>query len=153
MYYLSTALHSIFSAIRIKVETMGRHNDLSQVYAENMIHHPYGYALYKPVSSSILKPGSCGYFDAQGAWNPIADLTSPASLQKYGLSIPKEELERIPIVENIAWGPKVSQRVTEMNLDLSGGIRYVSRFVVTLSFGDFFTPSTSRASLLYLWSF
>lgn len=123
MYYLSTALHSIFSAIRIKVETMGRHNDLSQVYAENMIHHPYGYALYKPVSSSILKPGSCGYFDAQGAWNPIADLTSPASLQKYGLSIPKEELERIPIEENIAWGPKVSQRVTEMNLDLSGGIR------------------------------
>jgi hypothetical protein len=107
---------------------MAQGDDLAKVYAENMAHHPYGYALYKPVLSSTLKPGSCGYFDTQGNWQPLVDLTSPNSLQKYGLSSPKEELESISPEENISWGPKVSRRVTEVNLDISGGIRYVYPF-------------------------
>jgi hypothetical protein len=108
-------------------------DDLSHVYAENMAHHPYGYAMYKPVSSNILKPGSCGYFDSLGTWNPFVDLTSPSSLQKYGLSSPKEELERIPSEENTDWGPKVSRSVTEARLDLSGGLGYVYDHVALLS--------------------
>jgi hypothetical protein len=100
-------------------------DDLAKVYAESMAHHPYGYALYKPVSSSILKPGGCGYFDTLGNWQPFVDLTSPESLHKYGLNSPMEELESISPEENITWGPKVSRRVTAVNLGTSGIIRYV----------------------------
>ena len=88
--------------------------------------------MYKPVSNSILRPGSCGYFDTLGTWNPLVDLTSPSSLQKYGLSSPKEELERIPSEENAEWGPKVSRSVTEVNIDLSGGLGYVYGQITSL---------------------
>jgi hypothetical protein len=32
------------------------------------------YALWNPKLSKVLKPGCCGYFDAQGNWNPIVNL-------------------------------------------------------------------------------
>jgi hypothetical protein len=108
---------------------MGKDSDLDKVYAKNMQHHPYGYALYKPMSSTILKPGSCGYFDSLGAWNPIANLDDVQSLQKYGLQPPKERLEKAPPEENITWGPKVSQNVTEQRMDLSGGARYANLYL------------------------
>ena len=127
-------------------------DDLSHVYAENMAHHPYGYAMYKPVSSNILKPGSCGYFDSLGTWNPFVDLTSPSSLEKYGLSSPKEELERIPSEENTDWGPKVSRSVTEARLDLSGGLGYVCLWSrsTSLSFSSLRTPNAPRILATHL---
>jgi|SRR5271155_4429483 len=94
---------------------------LDNIYNKHMRQHHHGYALYKPVSSDLMRPGSCGYFDDSGSWNPILDLSDPQSLQKHGLTPPKE-LTPAPVENNISWGPKASQGVTEQKIDISLGV-------------------------------
>ena len=53
--------------------------NLNSDYANHMKHHPYGYGLFHTVSNGILKPGSVGYLDELGFWNPIANLEDPES--------------------------------------------------------------------------
>jgi hypothetical protein len=93
---------------------------LDHVYNKQMQQHHYGYALYKPVSSGLMQPGSCGYFDGSGSWNPILDLGDTQSLQKHGVGQARG-LERAPIEDNITWGPKTSQGVSEKKVDTSLG--------------------------------
>jgi hypothetical protein len=94
---------------------------LDNVYNKHMRQHNHGYALYKPVSSDLMRPGSCGYFDDSGSWNPILDLNDGKSLQKHGLCPPKG-LNLAPVEDNISWGPKTSQGVTEQKIDVSLGV-------------------------------
>ncbi|KAK3394999.1 hypothetical protein B0H63DRAFT_518065 [Podospora didyma] len=47
---------------------------LSEQYADALKHIDGMYALWSPKLSTCLKPGCCGYFDAQGHWNQIVDL-------------------------------------------------------------------------------
>lgn len=48
-----------------------------KVYADCFKDQPEGHALYKKVSVTELKPGTCGFFDEQGDWQMIADLIEP----------------------------------------------------------------------------
>jgi hypothetical protein len=93
---------------------------LNKVYADEMKNHPYGYGLYQPPFSTVIKPGSVGYFDKLGFWSPIADLTDPASLSAAGLQPPRQKLSKAPSQKQI-WGPMASKSVSGKNLDVSAG--------------------------------
>lgn len=46
-------------------------------YVECFKRQPEGWAVYPPIKASKLKPGMCGYFDVDGIWQTIVDLTNP----------------------------------------------------------------------------
>lgn len=81
------------------------------LYAQHMRFWDCGYALCKPKSNAIVKPGGAGYFDELGEWNPIADLTDGAGLERNGFKLP-ETLTAAPLEDNIEWGPRNSEHVT-----------------------------------------
>src|ERR1700742_5122289 len=89
-------------------------------YASVMRWRKYGYALYEPASARIVKPGVCGYFDGNGSWNPIADLTDNSDLQRNGLT-PISALQAAPTQE-VEWGPKTSREVMMWKVDVKAGV-------------------------------
>ena len=98
---------------------------LRKQYYQDMLHHG-GHALYYPPLSSLFKPGTCGYFDADGEWNKIvADLSDEAAVTALGLTPLSIALEPKPTDPNIRWGPKRSSGVVGKKLDLGTGIRLV----------------------------
>lgn len=90
-------------------------SDLQVIYAEAMRHHPFGFALYHPCHKNILKPGSCGYFNDRGEWNPITDLANPSSLNELSFVGVDEDLQKGE-PQMLHWGPKCSKNVTEHRL-------------------------------------
>ncbi len=78
--------------------------------------HPYGMALYKPLSTKVLRPGSVGYWNDLGDWNPIAQLDSEHSLQLQAFKVPEEELQRAKFQPITEWDRKYSILVTETDL-------------------------------------
>ncbi|KDR73010.1 hypothetical protein GALMADRAFT_101440 [Galerina marginata CBS 339.88] len=97
---------------------------LDRQYAEIMKNHPFGLALYRPLPLSVFSPGSCGYFDDFGSWNPITHLENDVMLTKKGLEkVPEEDaLDKAPVDNGITWGPKTSANVKATKLELSAGI-------------------------------
>ena len=96
---------------------------LDQQYANIMQNHPFGIAVYRPLSRLVLKVGACGYFDDFGSWNLIVDLERPDQLLKKKLSpVDDDELEKAPLDEGIKWGPKISSKVKAKKVELSGGM-------------------------------
>jgi len=92
-------------------------------YAEIMGNHPFGVALYRPLPTSILRPGSLGYFDEFGSWNPIAHLAESDDLLAKGLGELNNNLIDIaPSEDGIKWGPKISSDTKATKVDLSGGV-------------------------------
>lgn len=77
------------------------------------MHHQYGLALFKPVPSEFMRPGSVGLFDANGNWNLIASLDDPDSLADTGLRAPATEIEKMPRDEASSLEPKVSYGVVQ----------------------------------------
>ncbi|KIW88217.1 uncharacterized protein Z519_11328 [Cladophialophora bantiana CBS 173.52] len=58
---------------------------ISEQYAEYFAHQPEGMAVYRGIDSTMLRPGMCGYFDVNGEWRTIVDLTDSSDLQARGL--------------------------------------------------------------------
>jgi hypothetical protein len=104
---------------------MAQSDNLSTLYAQQMKHHPYGYALYKPVAESVIQRGSVGYFDGSGDWNPIAQLSDAADLENKGYKPLREPLVSSPKEEHTHWGPKTSQGVRNRNIGLDAGASFV----------------------------
>ncbi|KAJ5260524.1 hypothetical protein N7478_012129 [Penicillium angulare] len=127
-----------------------RHQPLNITYASYMRNHPFGTALYTPLSIKEFHPGICGYFDSNGSWNPIADLSDSTKLEKQGYSTVNEELERAPTDTDIQWGPLTSENVVAHNIDFSGGISsgLAAALPVNLSAELSFSNSTSGGALL-----
>jgi hypothetical protein len=100
---------------------MSQKNFLYQIYANSMSKHGYGYGFYEPVSSAVVKPGVCGYLDENGNWNPVASLTDDVSLTKNGLG-PVGEVEWAPVDEGRSWGPKISDSVNYVRVNLKAGV-------------------------------
>ena len=94
---------------------MSSQRKLDKQYAEIMGNHPFGVALYRPLPTSILRPGSLGYFDEFGSWNLIAHLAElegpievrPNLLAK-GLGKLDHKIDTAPPEDGIKWGPKMS---------------------------------------------
>ena len=99
--------------------------NLNSDYSNHMKHHPYGYALFHPVSNGVMRPGSVGYLDELGFWNPIANLEDPESLSRYGLTPPSNPLSRAKPSKIKEWTPKRSSQVKEVSSGFTGGIRSV----------------------------
>ena len=91
---------------------------LSDIYTERMKIHPFGLALYHPVSSRELRPGCVGFFDSLGGWTPIAHLEHSESLAKYGLRFPTQSLTIARTERITGWTPKTGFEVKER----SGGV-------------------------------
>jgi len=91
-------------------------------YATIMQHHPYGIALYRPLRSSIFKPGAVGYFDDFGSWNPICHLEDSKGMVDEGLGVFEDKLEMGGPENGITWGPKTSRDTKETKIELSAGM-------------------------------
>ena len=77
-----------------------------------------GYGLLQPVHTADLTPPCCGFFDLNGDWNLIANLTAdPAAAHPtYApLAYAPQRAARL----QIEWQPKTSLGVTSMSLDTS----------------------------------
>ncbi|KAF9483645.1 hypothetical protein BDN70DRAFT_958120 [Pholiota conissans] len=111
---------------------MKSQSKLDLEYAETMENHPFGIALYRPPSTSEVRPGIVGYFDEFGSWNTIADLADLDGLQQKGLSLP-EELVKAPADNGIKWGPKVSSNTKATKIDLSAGVYVVLLFRIPVT--------------------
>ena len=88
-------------------------------YSRLLSNHGYGYAPYEPISTEVIKPGSCGYINNEGAWNPIITLNDTVSLEKHGIG--PCQLEWAPRSSR-SWGPKVSTAVKQRSVSLKGDV-------------------------------
>ena len=91
------------------------------VYERCFQNQPEGYALYQRVPTTKLKPAMCGYFDSDGDWQTLADLTDPIQLEKLGYTRP------IGIAvdtneEGEGWPLRYSEGVKEYMIKLSGDV-------------------------------
>jgi hypothetical protein len=96
-------------------------------YAEQMQSHPYGTALYRPQPRDVFHPGMAGYFNDDGDWNPIVDL-SQRSQPKFtqsaftaSLALP-DDLPAMAAPEDHTWGPKLGTTTSVRQIDLTAGI-------------------------------
>lgn len=97
-----------------------RHDVLYQECFQNFAK---GHALYKDVSATQLKPGMCGYFDHNGDWQTIIDLTRPDDeLKKEGWT-ESGNVQVLPDGNDRIWGHKTSENVTSfpINVDVQAG--------------------------------
>ncbi|KAL6717761.1 hypothetical protein ACLMJK_003846 [Lecanora helva] len=88
-------------------------SSLSDIYTKSLAVHPYGHALYHPASAKDLRPGSVGFFNAAGLWNPIAQLEDSESLARYGLRFPPQSLTAARPEQISQWCPKTGRNVKE----------------------------------------
>jgi hypothetical protein len=102
--------------------------NLNIEYGDQMKHHPYGYALFHPVSNESLNPGSVGFLDELGFWHPIANLEDPESLSRQGLTSPSAPLSRAKSSQIKEWTPKQSSKVKERSGGFNGGVKSVTYF-------------------------
>ena len=118
---ITTLSSDAFSSFATNNKSMTARGKFDQQYADIMRNHPFGVAVYRPLSQIIFKVGACGYFDDFGSWQPIVDLERPNQLLEKKLT-PPEKLEKAPLDDGIEWGPKVSSKTTAKKIGLSGGV-------------------------------
>jgi hypothetical protein len=123
---------------------------LDQDYLTLMQNHPYGKAIYKPLAVSSFHPGSIGYFDSVGDWNPIADISSAQAAWPAAFTPPPTEKLLSAPSENQTWGPKVGQQTTCRMIDLKESISLTALAGVPLEAGSCFRfeTGTSAGSVL-----
>ena len=108
----------LFSLIRsgpAVLIAMSSTRELHQLYAQRMMHHGTGYALFTPVSSRDLIPPCCGFFDRNGDWNLVTQISHDPAVQRKGF-LPLREKPRQVTEVSIIWRPKTSTGVKEDNV-------------------------------------
>jgi hypothetical protein len=111
---------------------------LDLAYANFMKNHPFGTALYTPQPYRLFHPGSVGYFDSNGSWNPIADLSSPEDLAETGYKPVAERLERAPPEKSIQWGPKISSKTKAKKLGLKAAVSAAVATAIPIGIGTWY---------------
>ncbi|KAF1831602.1 hypothetical protein BDW02DRAFT_44472 [Decorospora gaudefroyi] len=89
---------------------------LHDLYADLMKVYPFGLGLYKPPSTLALRPGSVGYFNELGVWQPIVQLENAEDVKGKGLKIPEEELAKHEFDPETDWAPMYSTEVIEADI-------------------------------------
>ncbi|KAK4642132.1 hypothetical protein QC761_512280 [Podospora bellae-mahoneyi] len=92
---------------------MPNNSRFHHVYARLLQDHPYGWTLYKKFTTDDLYPGCCGYFDSDGDWHYIVELTAGKDLvTSRGWTAPDDEFKPSSLI----WGPKKSRSVISHEL-------------------------------------
>ena len=91
---------------------MSHETRLDIVYSKLLLNHPEGWALYKKTSAAEIKPGSCGYFDDDGDWQGIVQLTDKAALSSSGWNLLEQDVQVSIDTGTVRWGPKHSELVS-----------------------------------------
>jgi len=124
----------------------GKMEPLDQTYSKLMQVHPYGNALYKPQSSKTFHPGSIGYFDSLGNWNPVADLISSTDVLSTVFSPPPSDQLILAPEETQTWGPKLGRQTTCHRIDLKQSVSLTAAVGVPVGVGSCFRFESSDTS-------
>jgi hypothetical protein len=96
-------------------------------YVECFKGQPEGWPVYPPIQATKLKPGMCGYFDIDGIWQTIVDLTDEADVRAknlraaHGVTVGPGNL-----ADTKKWGLRTSTNVEQFEIGASGKVKYVS---------------------------
>jgi len=63
---------------------MSRKKDWDVIFADCFKYQPEGWAFWKKVANTKVRPGMCGYFDEQGDWQLVVDITDKDEVEKAG---------------------------------------------------------------------
>jgi hypothetical protein len=96
-----------------------------KTYAKCFEGRSYGHALFKEVVDAKLKPGDCGFFDLDGDWHTILQLTNKDAVAARPDLTPLAELDQQSSEEG-PWGPIVSEGVAGHQIDLNVEGKYVN---------------------------
>ncbi|KAL3470377.1 hypothetical protein BJX99DRAFT_239683 [Aspergillus californicus] len=94
---------------------------LNEEYAELMSWNNTGTFLYVPQRFSKFHPGSIGYFDKQGGWNEITDLSQEGGSQNSSFTSLSTALNREEPTESL-WKTRSSGSEAELSFNLSAGL-------------------------------
>jgi hypothetical protein len=95
---------------------------LDEQYSALFKDQPEGWALYKNVSMTSMRPGFLGYFDTQGDWRWLLDLTAPPNqFATRSLLPPNEQCWVQTDGTSTKWFPKVSSRGTGVEAQFLAG--------------------------------
>ena len=98
------------------------HKDNWAVIFADCFKNAEGWAIYKKIAATELKAGTCGYFDPQGDWEPIADLTNKIELEKKGFTyVPGITVKDDPGDER--WPLRKSDNVHRVDLTAAANVR------------------------------
>ncbi|KAK0703693.1 hypothetical protein B0T26DRAFT_732278 [Lasiosphaeria miniovina] len=89
---------------------------MDATYAKLMAKFGYGRCLYRPPSTTEMRPGSVGYWDSNAKWQPIAQLDDSEDLKAKGFRPPQEELLANDSTLDEGWSPLYSSSVTESDI-------------------------------------
>ncbi|KAK3984507.1 hypothetical protein QBC44DRAFT_336888 [Cladorrhinum sp. PSN332] len=93
---------------------------VAEQYVEALKHIDSMYALWGPKPNTALKPGCCGYFDAQGSWNPIVDLGKQDEASRFGFATVLPTLEEESLGK---WEPACSENVAWKRVALAAPVK------------------------------
>jgi hypothetical protein len=72
--------------------------DFGDKYRQAMKCHSMGVAMYEPTFASKMKPGSCGYLNKLGNWQPMFDLSDEDTLKAAGITAPERAIA-MPVMD------------------------------------------------------
>lgn len=95
-------------------------NSTDRIYTEALRNNYQGHALYPDIATTDLKPGSLGYFDADGKWALLCQLADNESVKNRGC---EPLTSNFKVEENsiiLGWCPIHSKHVNGTNISLKG---------------------------------
>ncbi|KAK1979859.1 hypothetical protein LZ30DRAFT_595962 [Colletotrichum cereale] len=123
---------------------------LDRLYARLLADHPYGWALFKKVTTNEIRPGTCGYFDSESDWRTLVDLTSdPEELARDRWKPPSIDLrDKNAAPEHLLWGPKHSNSVNSRRIGGSIGANCTVAAPVEASATVIFESGSDESAVL-----
>lgn len=94
---------------------------IPEEYTELMKPNKQGNFLFTPQRFSKLHPGAIGFFDKDGMWHLITDLSVPGGPEKDGYKAPRRVVSNDKPFES-TWRSKTSSKEAEASFGLTGGV-------------------------------
>ncbi len=101
---------------------MSREKDWDVIFAKCFQYQPEGWAFWKKVASRRLRPGMCGYFDEQGDWQLIVDVTNKVEVENAGYSY----IEGINVAADLGderWPLRKSENMKRIEGNMGGNVK------------------------------
>ena len=110
------------------------------LYAEGLRYSQEGHALWPKVLSNDMKPGACGYFNGDGDWITVVQLTDLEAVQQLMTAVapgaparneankqpldvgPLKNLKVTAVGGSTDWSEKTSPTIRRQAVDLQGTV-------------------------------